>query len=300
MKVDAMDMPIKVLGYERCGNIGDHIQSLAARQHFHCDGIINRDQLASYDGPPCAVVMNGYFYTKPDAEMFPPASDIVPIFFSFHLSNSKGTREFFSRPEQVAYLKRHEPIGCRDTDTRDFLTRLGVAAYFSGCLTTTFPRRSQQPASGRVFIVDCRFEQVIPSALSAQAIRVTHAIDPSLPEPVKIRAAEQLLARYRDEADWVITSRLHCALPCLAMGIPVVFLHDKPADIRFTALQGLTPIQPIHGNKLLMKLSKSYARRIHRGLRWNPAKPAVEARKAEIVASFAEALAAVKQHVRAA
>jgi len=54
-------------------------------------------------------------------------------------------------------------------------------------------------------------------------------------------AAEALLTRYRTSS-LVVTSRLHCALPCLAFGTPVVFLHSSPNDPRFRGLERLIRI----------------------------------------------------------
>lgn len=51
----------------------------------------------------------------------------------------------------------------------------------------------------------------------------------------RFQRAEDLLDRYQ-RARLVVTSRLHCALPCVAMGVPVVFLHPNVRDRRFTAI----------------------------------------------------------------
>lgn len=48
----------------------------------------------------------------------------------------------------------------------------------------------------------------------------------------KFRQAEELLLRY-SRAKLVVTSRLHCALPCLAFGTPVIFVHRNLDDPRF-------------------------------------------------------------------
>lgn len=65
----------------------------------------------------------------------------------------------------------------------------------------------------------------------------------ALAERDHLPAAKTLLQTYRDEAALVITSRIHCAQPCLAMGIPVVFIDpvNKEAE-RFSTLRGLIPI----------------------------------------------------------
>jgi hypothetical protein len=50
-----------------------------------------------------------------------------------------------------------------------------------------------------------------------------------------------LLNRYRDEARLVITQRLHCAVPCMAMGIPVVFARRRITQ-RSWWLENLIPL----------------------------------------------------------
>lgn len=58
-------------------------------------------------------------------------------------------------------------------------------------------------------------------------------------------AARSLLAKYAEEATLVITSALHCAQPCLALGIPVVFIEPDKDDAtaeRFSSFRGIIPI----------------------------------------------------------
>jgi hypothetical protein len=48
--------------------------------------------------------------------------------------------------------------------------------------------------------------------------------------------AQNLLDNYYNNARVVITTFLHCALPCIAMGIPVIVFypnHKKPYSIKF-------------------------------------------------------------------
>jgi len=64
-------------------------------------------------------------------------------------------------------------------------------------------------------------------------------------------AARDLLALYRTQARVVITTFLHCALPCLAMGIPVVvFLPRAQNESQRTSdeerFSGLMQIAPVH------------------------------------------------------
>ncbi len=201
-------------------NLGDDIQSLAAARLLpRIDSQIDREELNVYrgDGPTC-LIMNAWFMHKPDT--WPPSNSIHPIFVGFHASTA--SRGAMSR--HADYLRRHSPIGARDRDTADFLNSIGVQADVSLCLTLTFPRRAKPPALGKTIIVDADHID-IPDALRRNSISVTHRVELQ-DAGEKLLRAREIVEFYRDNASLVITSRLHCALPCTAMGIPVVFFAN--------------------------------------------------------------------------
>jgi len=72
---------------------------------------------------------------------------------------------------------------------------------------------------------------VAPELLST--VRIRRHVLPSarVTDDAKFSLAERYLKEYAD-ARLVITSRIHCALPCLAMGVPVIFINafDDPVD----------------------------------------------------------------------
>jgi exopolysaccharide biosynthesis predicted pyruvyltransferase EpsI len=51
--------------------------------------------------------------------------------------------------------------------------------------------------------------------------------------PRKFQKAEALLEKYA-QAKLVITSRLHCALPCIALGTPIIFIPKDITDVRYS------------------------------------------------------------------
>ena len=53
--------------------------------------------------------------------------------------------------------------------------------------------------------------------------------------------SRQFLERYRNEATLVVTSRLHCAAPCLAMGIPVILARNY-FDDRYSWIDRFLPL----------------------------------------------------------
>ena len=269
-------------------NIGDYVQSIAARQFAGADSVnVEREGLSRYDGGPTKLIMNGWFMHHPDR--FPPSDDLLPLFVSFHVYPRRA--EAFFTERTVAYLRRFEPVGCRSTDAVALLGRYGIKGEYTSCLTLTLGRtyRHREMDDPPVFVdpffrrfkCETRFLQAavqmiraVPHALRhlrsvaklAGKFRVFHSwtgirilpvrwyyaaefhrvYAPAFGDNVLCRAeyvthsvprrdcptedamfakADALLRRY-ERAPYVVTSRLHCALPCIAMETPVwVPLH---------------------------------------------------------------------------
>lgn len=123
---------------------------------------------------------------------------------------------------------------------RDLVRCLKVLPYFL-CHGYTIVRLARKlkvfrywPRNGNVL---CRwyhateflrgYSPVFSSAFLLSAEYVTHKVlKNGEDEAGMIRRAEDLLRRYAS-APFVITSRLHCALPCLSMGVPVVVPYHR-------------------------------------------------------------------------
>ena len=135
--------------YNTSVNLGDQVQSFAAEQYLpRLDGHVDRDSLNQVT-EPTFVIMNGWFSDKP--ENWPPSAALEPVFFGFHATYYNGFNKRYLEPDSIAYLKTQEPIGCRDQQTCDWLRERGVDAFYSKCLTLTFPRREHTPENGKVF-----------------------------------------------------------------------------------------------------------------------------------------------------
>lgn len=142
------------------------------------------------------------------------------------------------------YWRLYEPIGCRDEYTKQLFERYGIKAYLSKCLSLIFDK-SHAKRKG-IYLVDINSCKYIPK-INNQFVnsipfnivdRIEHDIDEKYSNDFdyKIRKANTLLEVYR-KAELVITSRLHCALPCRAFGTPVIFVHDHyKENKRFSGL----------------------------------------------------------------
>lgn len=119
---------------KRTFNIGDYIQSLAAKQFLpQVDCFINREKLARYTDSEAKLIMNGWF--THNTTSWVPSAHINPLLISFHVNNSAAPNML--SPQGIAFLKSKQPIGCRDHFTVNLLQEKGIEAYFSGCLTLT-------------------------------------------------------------------------------------------------------------------------------------------------------------------
>ena len=135
----------------------------------------------------------------------------------------------------------------------DFLREMGLDAFLTGCTTLTLPKREQTDRQKKVFLVDAPDSLLpyIPEQLLTDAVSLTQlsrinsvSTDLRITEEETAayhRMAEDRLKMFRDEAALVITSRLHVASPCAAMGIPVVLARNS-YDMRFQFIDRFLPL----------------------------------------------------------
>lgn len=253
-------------------NVGDNIQSLAAKQFLpQVDTFINREHLADYKGDKMKVIMNGWFTHNYNNWL--PSEDIEPLFISFHVNNTAAP--YMLSEKAVAYLKTHEPIGCRDEFTVETLKAKGINAYFSGCLTLTLDSYKVDDSlrGDDIYIVDPLYsyptwekvtydwkrvirsiqngdffktgkqQQHLRKFIDEELLKTAKFINQEPPantytDAQKFAMAEDLLHKYA-KAKLVITSRIHCALPCLALGTPVIFVNGFDSFVDSCRFEGI-------------------------------------------------------------
>ena len=236
------------LNYSGTTNLGDEIQTIAALRFLpRVDTWVNRERLDEFSSDaPHKIILNGWFLHRP--EHWPPSRYLRPLIISFHLTREvhAGFNELMMAPKStvlspdgVKYLRRHEPIGARDLDTFRQLRAAGLRAYFSGCLTLTLRMPEPVPRDGKVYAVDVSDE--VFAHFSGQSdvpiTRLTH-VDAETVGDARFEKARSLLRKYA-AARAVVTGGLHCALPCLALGSPVLFVETASDSYRFEGLRNL-------------------------------------------------------------
>jgi hypothetical protein len=235
-----------LLIYPGTGNLGDEIQSVAARRFLpHVDTFFDRENLSQEfraEEAKYTTIMNGWYCHHP--QLWPPAASIDPIFTSVHISREPTesgaipAEAMLSGPS-FRYLHAFSPIGARDASTLELLRNAGIDSYFSGCLTLTIVRPDVERDSNLVVLCDVsdRISDHVKRQTSKKIVSVTHSGEGGDCHRRYARA-EQLLAVY-SAASCVVTTRLHCALPCLAVQTPVLLIFVAHDTYRFQGLQEL-------------------------------------------------------------
>jgi hypothetical protein len=244
-----------IVYYPNSRNRGDDIQSYAASLLTEDAVLCDREHLNNID-KPIKLLCNGWFMEN--GANWPPNHKVNPLFLSFHIS-SKSQRELTS-PSSLAYFKQHQPIGCRDTHTLNLLQKHNIASFLSGCLTLTLPNYTGQRGDDILFVDVLRtnytsayrkaiVSRMIPKKYRVKIQFVTHFSDEmkSKTSQERMNEAKLLLDRYK-KAKLVFTSLIHCALPCIAQGTPVVFIdagfnNNHAKRDRFG---GVTDLFPAH------------------------------------------------------
>jgi len=208
-------------------NIGDDLQLVAIESLYERMGIpreeivrIKLSELASYDGEYCILPVSFPLYGYREGTyitMFSPK--IIPVFLALSIMSGNISRE------ECDYLRHFEPIGCRDYHTVKLLREKGLLAYLNGCMTATLPRRNDL-SGNKIYIVDLpeSYYRYVPHRLLQNAVVTSQVMDQCEDPEKEIKCR---LDEYAKNAAMVITTRLHCAMPCVAMGIPVVLMKDR-------------------------------------------------------------------------
>ena len=237
-------------------NIGDYIQSLAALQYLpkNCKPyFIDRDSVQFYHGPKVKLIMNGWHLIKEGNKYL--SSQIIPYFVSYNLENKKKLPSIY-----IHNIKKFSPIGCRDIKSRDKFKTIGINSYFSSCLTTTLDIDYLIPENKRkndIIFIDYKFgeypkaDKFLNSLKNYNFKNITytyHKFNIKLSHLERFKLAKSLLEKY-SKAKLIITTRIHGALPCLALHTPVILINKKYDYLRYPGIYELLNTIGINYNK---------------------------------------------------
>lgn len=223
-------------------NLGDQMQSEAIWYIYQKMGIPKHDivtvELKDLIGGHVPLVAEQEYVILPlnvnlelsgIATIFPLPAHIIPVFLGLSFYSASRLPQ-----ELIDYFRYYAPIGCRDESTLQLMRQYHIPAYLFGCVTALLPRSYKAPReNGTVFFVD------VPESFEAYFKKcgktfrhiehITH-IRPGggVDEEQYLRnETKALMQKYSSEAELVVTARLHCMSPCMAMGVPLVPVTDN-------------------------------------------------------------------------
>lgn len=205
---------------------------------------IDRDNVENYNlSNHIFIFMNGWNILQKGNRR--TSNFLIPIYLSYHINNGEHIDNI-----TINNLKKYEPIGCRDIYTKNILKKNGIDAFFSSCLTTTLDidyTNINIERTNEIIFIDYRFGQYpkadnfIKSLKGYNFINITHISHmyklSKYSQLERFQYAKKLLDRYA-KAKLVISTRIHGALPCLALRTPIIFINKK-YDIRYPGLYEL-------------------------------------------------------------
>ena len=223
------------------GNIGDIIQSIAARRFLpQVNYYAHREHLDSFSPDPdnnvtVKMILNGCFMNQP--LNFPPSEIISPLLVSINLYITARDL-IISTERSKKYLIEHGPVGCRDKSTLKFLLENNIPAYYSGCLTLTLKGdETIKSAIKDKYILCVDVSNDVFNYVRRKADKIVYRISKNITNPYvdtqqRFDLAKKILYLYHN-ASAVITTNLHTALPCLAFNTPVCLIEQEKYDGRF-------------------------------------------------------------------
>ncbi len=231
-------MKYGLLYYKDTDNIGDDIQTYAQERFLpKVDYLIDRENLELFvpdKKEKVKLIMNAWYIH--DIFNFDISPYIEPLYISMFLKKvpyeggiTIGTD--YLNPNVLESFKKYGPVGTRDMHTKKILDQLEVPNYFSGCMTLTLNKFEGVKKEDYIVVVGLNDKEInyIKKKTKRKVIKFVQDVkkgsfsNESWDERKK--RVEDTLKLYQG-AHMVITTKLHCSLPCLALGTPILLLYD--------------------------------------------------------------------------
>ncbi len=242
-------MKYGLMSYAYTTNLGNEIQSIAARRFLpEIDYYIDHEKLNLFNSPDkVKMIMNGWYLDC--LKSWPPSKSIDPLLISMHFNTSfNNTKDIINTKESREFFETYGPVGCRDYATLDLLKQLDIDAYYSGCLTLTLENNQKKESDYKYIVVNSTKSNEIIEFLKTKTNMDIYDLNQEsiwsfdrkyldkMPTSYKLTSfynieekffiGENILDLY-ENATCVITDRLHCAFPCLALKTPVLFIDTE-------------------------------------------------------------------------
>lgn len=228
-----------LLYYKDTDNIGDDIQTYAASRFLpKIDYMIDRENLNAFvpnKKEYVKTIMNAWYIH--DKYNFDISPYIFPLFTSMFFKSipyedgiTLGTD--YINSNVIELLKKYSPVGTRDNHTLKIMKKLGIDSYFSGCMTLTIDPFKNVKKKDIIVTVGLTKKEIehIKKHTKKEVIEFIQDVPKfSFSNETWDQRKQRVIDTLKlyQSASMVITTKLHCSLPTLALGTPILLLYDK-------------------------------------------------------------------------
>ncbi len=227
MSVHTQDKLFGIISFNNTlsGNLGDDIQSLASAHILpNIDVFMDRRTFRNVKRDNITFIANAFWFSNDFMFHFIPNINPVPAAVHLHQVLNKIHMDKFM------FNMNNKTVGSRDIATFKILEKYRIPSIFTGCLTLFIQNPfKEKERTNNIYIVDVYWNLNVKTLIPNNNTNVT-----LLSHSSKIDHNEQVTKRYIQaydilqkyaQAKVVITSRIHVALPCVALGTPVIFIN---------------------------------------------------------------------------
>ncbi len=228
-------------------NLGDHVQTIALLNLYKRMGVpkeeivfIGMQHLHDYDGDYVLLPIIGVGIV---GEYAPPYSNkIIPIFISSHFVLDE------LKQNEIDYLCKYAPIGCRDEWTLNTMRKYNIPAFLSGCITILMDA-DRNIENDKIYAIDVPefIKPYLDEKYKEEIVYDTHLVPFSHNGAMTeedawtfFRLAEKRVKQYQN-AKLLISSRMHALIPAMVGGTPVIGVFDN-ISYRFSWLDKYIPL----------------------------------------------------------
>ncbi|MCQ2522899.1 MAG: polysaccharide pyruvyl transferase family protein [Lachnospiraceae bacterium] len=230
--------------FKETHNIGDDIWAFAQSLFYpHIDYLIDNQSVYKFQTDQdeiVATIISAFVESWNNEIHFLLPESILPFFIGSYFKPTMW--DYLKNEAMVRYLRQFQPIGVRSTSNVERLSAMGVNSYFSGCISLTLPSFKNDCTKNKyICCVDVNDEvvQYVKDKTRGENIEIKRFSHDVLrwneTEKEKYFSMNQierfeLVKEYIDlyaNAHCVVTSRLHCALPCLSQKTPVLLVLPR-------------------------------------------------------------------------
>ena len=221
------------------------IKLLSYFKYIH---FINNENIDKYKGKQIKVLINKIIDNKI------PSKNITPIFISFEID------KIFDNIKILEYLKKYQPIGCKNYFTLNYLLKNKIKSYYIGNYLTLLGYKNKKNKRNNKIYLDFNISsyliiykdliEIFEQYENEEYIFFKNNFNLFTIENKKFKFAEDLINNF-SYAKLVITNNINIAYICHGLKTPVILMINNIEKYNFENLYKIFNLYTLYNNKLI-------------------------------------------------